>query len=124
MPLRFLVILASLLGLALTRGAANTGVPVHEVPALGAGAVLKIRIFYGGLLLAAVASLLPAVGEVPLYLVTALFLGGFPVLGHQTIGLTPARGRSVAIRRLWLLGLAFPLLVLTLGAVIIADATR
>jgi len=121
---RLLVLAASLVALALLRGRPDAGVPAHEVPALGASPALKLRLFYGGLLLATAVSLLPGAGEVALYLVTALLFGGFPVLGHQTIGLTPARGRSAVIGRLWRLGVAFPLLVLVLGAAMVAGRMR
>ena len=121
---RLLVLVASLAALALLRGRLGAGVPALEVPALGASPALELRLFYGGLLLAAAVSLLSGAGEVALYLVTALLFGGSPVLGHQTIGLTPARGRSAAIRRPWLLGLMFPVLVLVLGAAIVAGRMR
>lgn len=118
------MLVASLAALALLRGRLGAGVPAFEVPALGASPALEPRLFYGGLLLATAVGLLPGAGEAALYLVTALLFGGFPVIGHQTIGLTPARGRSAAIRRLWLLGLMFPVLGLVLGAAIVAGRMR
>lgn len=117
---RVAVMGASLVALGLTRVPANLGRTGEDVPALGAAPALKLRLFYVGLVVAALVSVVPRSGTVPVYLLLVLLFAGLPTLGHQTIGLTFARRQSPAVHRLWLLGLAYPLLVLLLGATLLA----
>lgn len=87
-----------------------------EVPALGAAPALKLGGFYGAFTMTALVSALPNVGDLPYYLVLLLLFSGIPILGHQTIGLTPYRARAPRIRLYWTLGVLYPVVVLALGA--------
>lgn len=95
-------------------GDARTG--ADEVPALGAAPALKLGVFYGAWALSVLVGMLPKTGDLPFYLVLLLLFAGIPILGHQTIGLTPYRGRSARIRVYWTLGVLYPVVVLALGA--------
>ncbi len=86
-----------------------------EVPALGAAPALKLGGFYGALAIAALVSALPHAGDLPFYLVLLLLFAGIPILGHQTIGLTPYRARTPRVRLFWTLGVLYPVVVLALG---------
>lgn len=87
-----------------------------EVPALGAAPALKLGVFYGAFAITTVVSALPYAGDLPFYLVLLLLFAGIPILGHQTIGLTPYRARAPRIRMYWTLGVLYPVVVLALGA--------
>lgn len=87
---------------------------MDDVPAAGALPALKLRLFYGALIVDGLVMLLVR-SDVPLYLTLLLVFAGVPILGHQSIGLTPARHRSAVAMRWWLLGWAFPLLTIALG---------
>ena len=86
-----------------------------EVPALGAAPALKLGVFYGAFVITALVSVLMQAGDLPFYLVLLLLFAGIPILGHQTIGLTPYRSRTRRIRLFWTLGAFYPVVVLTLG---------
>ena len=117
-----LLMLASLFALTLMHRASTTfgdGRSVSvDAPAVN-DVVLKLRLFYVGLAIAAIAGLLFR-GDGPLYLVLALIFSGTPILGHQTVGITPCR-RDRPYRLLWRLGIAYPVLVLGLAAAMIAE---
>lgn len=106
--------------------AARAGSPTSESElALGDapsidGARIKLQVFYAGLLLTAAVSVMSA-DDLPIYLVGVLIFAGTPVLGHQTVGLIPARLHSRPHRVLWRLGLVYPLLVLVLGVTMIVQ---
>ncbi len=90
-----------------------------EVPALGAAPALKLGVFYGALAITMLVSVLPNTGDLPFYLVLLLLFAGIPILGHQTIGLTPYRARAPRIRLYWTCGVLYPIVVLTLGALLL-----
>ena len=90
-----------------------------EVPALGAAPTFKLGVFYGALAITALVSGLPGTGDLPFYLVLLLLFAGIPILGHQTIGLTPYRARAPRIRLYWTLGVLYPIVVLSLGALLL-----
>ena len=92
-----------------------------DTPAASAMPAIKLRLFYGALALDGALMLL-RVREAVLYLTLLLVFASVPILGHQTIGLTPVRATSSALHRWWILGLIFAPLVVSLGVVVLGDS--
>jgi hypothetical protein len=91
---------------------------LDEIPAAHAHPAVKLRLFYGALALDGLAMLVTS-SDLPLYLTLLLVFAGVPILGHQSIGLTPARHRSAAAMRWWRLGWAFPFVTIGLGIALV-----
>lgn len=107
-----------------TRPAPATSDALSDVPAAGALPAVKLRLFYGALVIDGLVILLTS-SDAPLYLTLLLVFAGVPILGHQSIGLTPARHRSRDAMRWWWLGWAFPLAAIAVGvALVLARAAR
>jgi hypothetical protein len=119
---QLVIALLAAIALWMTRRASPADATIHaaaDIPALRAAPEIKLRVFYVGLLISALVCQLPHLGDTPYYLVLLLLFAGIPILGHQTIGLTPARTLTWAARRLWVLGVLYPLFVLALGATLL-----
>lgn len=86
----------------------------NDTPAANALPALKLRLFYASLLLDGLLSLAVR-GDPSLYVTLLLVFASVPILGHQSIGLTPARHRSTVVHRWWWLGWCFPLLTTAFG---------
>jgi hypothetical protein len=112
--------LVSGLALWLLRGAGDVGRLAIDVPAAGAMPATKLRLFYAALLMDGAISLVLH-GDPPLYFTLLLVFASVPILGHQSIGLTPARQQSATVRRWWWLGWCFPLLAAAFGVALLVE---
>lgn len=113
--MRFAAAALALAGLLVALRLDEAALGRGEFPATQHAPVTKLRLFYGALALVATWSVVRPGGWLAVYAAGVLLFAGVPTLGHQAIGLTPARGRSRALRVAWLASLAFPFVALAVA---------